>query len=131
MYIPGVGPIAKVAQCMLLNRSSKDSKKLIQDAIIERQKLGENDVNFDPLIIHCEGGTSNGKYLIKFKRGAFVSCLSVWPRVHKHHSYFQSSCTGVIDGLPHYLIGCALPFGCVTKIIMPVFRPNEFFWKNH
>jgi 1-acyl-sn-glycerol-3-phosphate acyltransferase len=31
MGIPGVGPIAKVAQCMLLNRSSKDSKRLIQE----------------------------------------------------------------------------------------------------
>jgi hypothetical protein len=29
------------------------------------------------------------------------------------------------------LIGAACPFNSVTKIEMPVFRPNDFFWKNH
>lgn len=93
--------------------------------------MSETNPDMDPLIIHVEGGTSNGKYLIKFKRGAFMSGLSIWPRVHKHHSYFQSPCTGVIDGLPHYLISAACPFNTVRKLIFPVFRPNDFFWKNH
>ena len=91
----------------------------------------EENPNFDPLIIHSEGGTSNGQYLIKFKKGAFVGCRSIWPKVHKFHSHFQSQCTGVVDGLAHYLFGCAIPYSTVTKYELPIFRPNEFFWKHH
>jgi hypothetical protein len=69
--------------------------------------------------------------LINFKRGAFVGGLSIWPKVHKWSSRFQSSTTGVIDGLPHYLIGGCCLWNSCTKIELPVFRPNEFFWKNH
>jgi len=60
-----------------------------------------------------------------------MALRSIWPKVHKFHSYFQSPCTGVIDGLPHYLIGASCPFSTITKIDLPVFRPNEFFWQNH
>mmetsp|Transcript_19140 Transcript_19140/g.32628 ORF Transcript_19140/g.32628 Transcript_19140/m.32628 type:complete len:111 (-) Transcript_19140:119-451(-) len=60
-----------------------------------------------------------------------MACKSIWPKVHIFHSYFQSPCTGVIDGLPHYLIGASCPFSTITKIDMPIFRPNDFFWRNH
>jgi hypothetical protein len=69
--------------------------------------------------------------MVNFKKGAFVSLLSIWPKVHKWNSYFQSGCSGVIDGLPHYIIGASTPFSTVTKIELPIFRPNEFFWENH
>ena len=93
--------------------------------------MAETSTQFDPLCIFCEGGTTNGSSIIQFKRGAFMSCRSIWPKIHKWHSYFQSPCTGVVDGLPQYLIGAACPFNTVTRVEMPVFRPNEFFWKNH
>mmetsp|Transcript_19777 Transcript_19777/g.30505 ORF Transcript_19777/g.30505 Transcript_19777/m.30505 type:complete len:84 (+) Transcript_19777:678-929(+) len=83
------------------------------------------------MIIHPEGGTTNGHYLIKFKRGAFVGCRSIMPKVHKYHSFFQSQCTGIIDNLPHYLMASAIPFSYVEKIELPVFRPNEYFFKHH
>jgi len=83
------------------------------------------------LLIHPEGGTTNGKYLIMFKRGAFVGLRSIMPKIHKYHSFCQSACTGVIDGLPHYLLGAAIPFSYVEEMDLPVFRPNEYFFKNH
>lgn len=122
--VPGVGPIARVAQCFFLDRTSKDDKKRIQDKIIERQKLIESDPNYEPIVIHAEGGTSNGTSIVKFKRGAFVGLMSCWPKIHKFNSYFQSPSTGVVDGLPHYIIGGCSPFSTVTKIEMPIFRPN-------
>lgn len=50
--------------------------------------LAEKDGDWDPVTIHAEGGTTNGEYICKFKRGAFMSCLSIFPKVHKYHSYF-------------------------------------------
>ena len=129
--VPGVGPIARVSQCFFLDRTSKDDKKKMQEQIMERQRLSDENADWEPLIIHVEGGTSNGTKLIKFKRGAFMALRSVWPKIHKFHSYFQSPCTGVIDGLPHYLIGASCPFSTITKLDLPIFRPNEYFWKNH
>lgn len=129
--VPGVGPIARVAQCFFLDRTSKDDKKRMQDQIIERQKLCESHPNFDPLVIHVEGGTSNGTSIIKFKRGAFVGLRSVWPKIHKFNSFFQSPSTGVVDGLPHYIIGGCSPFSTITKIEMPIFRPNQYLWDHH
>ena len=46
------------------------------------------DKNIPPLIIFPEGGTTNGKYIIKFKKGAFVSLLPIWPKVIKYKSIF-------------------------------------------
>ena len=86
--VPGVGPIARVSQCFFLDRTSRDDKKKMQEQIIERQRLSDEDPDWEPLIIHAEGGTSNGSKLIKFKRGAFMALRSIWPKVHKFHSYF-------------------------------------------
>ena len=103
----------------------------IQNEIIERQKQAEEDPSIDPLIIHAEGGTTNGTHVIEFKKGAFFGLRSIQPRVHKFKSYFQSPCTGVVDGLPHYLMGASCPFSTVTKLELPVFRPNEYFFEHH
>jgi len=89
------------------------------------------DENWDPVTIHAEGGTTNNKYIVKFKRGAFVGLKSIYPKVHIYHSHFMSASSGVVDGLAHYLIGTLTPWSTVTRISMPIFRPNEFFFKHH
>ena len=107
------------------------SKKFRADELLLRQKLCESDTRYDPLCIFPEGGTTNGEYLINFKRGAFVGGTSIWPKIHKWSSRFQSVTTGVVDGLPHYLIGGASLWNSCTKIELPVFRPNEYFYEHH
>ena len=46
----------------------------------ERQEATERGEQ-PPLIIYPEGGTTNGQYLIKFKKGAFDSLCSIMPVV--------------------------------------------------
>jgi lysophosphatidylcholine acyltransferase/lyso-PAF acetyltransferase len=41
--------------------------------IIERSKLIKDGKVFPPVMIFPEGTTTNGKYLISFKKGAFES----------------------------------------------------------
>ena len=86
---------------------------------------------YDPLIIFPEGGTTNGKYLINFKRGAFMWLGAVFPKIHKTHSWFQQSSSGVIDGLPHYLICASTPFCYLEIMHLPIFKPNDFFFQHH
>ena len=81
--IMGIGNILRASQCLILNRDSKESKKLIQEQITKRIKDGEETNIYDPLIIFPEGGTTNGKYLINFKRGAFMGLGAVFPKIHK------------------------------------------------
>jgi len=77
----------RICKCLFLDRKSAEDKKKIQESIIERQKLGASP-NYEPLIIFPEGGTTNGVYLTKFKRGAFMGLLPIWPKIHKYHSSF-------------------------------------------
>lgn len=83
------------------------------------------------MVIFVEGGTTNGKYLINFKKGAFVACRPVLPKVHQYHTPFQSASTGVLDGLPHYLITAATPFTTLTVTTLPIFKPNDYFFEHH
>jgi len=39
--------------------------------------------------------------------------------------------TGVLDGIPHYFLAACMPFSFAAKIEMPIFTPNEYFWKHH
>lgn len=36
-----------------------------------------------------------------------------------------------MEGLPFYLIGSAIPFSWLDIIHLPIFKPNEFFFKHH
>ena len=84
-----------------------------------------------PLIMNAEGGTTNGEYLIKFKKGAFVGLKSIMPVVHKYHSYFQSPTSGIIEGMPHHMLTACIPWSTCTRTELPVFRPNNFFFENY
>jgi len=125
---PMIGTMATVSGTMYIRR---DAKNQIQDTIIERQKLAEQDPNIDPLVIHAEGGTTNNTCVIKFKRGAFVGLRSIWPKAMKYNAPFWTPSSGVIDGLPHYVAGGANPYSTLTMTELPVFRPNEYFFANH
>ena len=36
-----------------------------------------------------------------------------------------------MEGLPHYLIGASNLYCTATHKELPVFRPNDYFWKTH
>mmetsp|Transcript_6823 Transcript_6823/g.11510 ORF Transcript_6823/g.11510 Transcript_6823/m.11510 type:complete len:95 (+) Transcript_6823:677-961(+) len=94
---------------------------MVQQQIIEKQReCEENPIN-DPLVIHAEGCTTNGKGLIQFKKGAFVGLRSIMPKVHKFHSFCQEPVSGVTDGLPQYLVMAACLFSTAEVLILPVF----------
>ena len=78
----GVGPLATLLGSVYIERvgeGSKDSKKTVFKAIQDRQHdymAGKIKTKF---CIFPEGSTTNGDYLISFKKGAFASLLPVQP----------------------------------------------------
>lgn len=83
--------------------------------------------------IYPEGCTTNGTCLIKFRRGAFASLRKVKP-------YFTKLWTatgirpvhgGQIDTWAYFTLLFGQGICHFTLYEMPVFEPNEYFWKTH
>lgn len=129
--VPFVGRIAKACNNLFLDRSSPESRKLVAQKIAEKQMICEKDPRFDPLIIFPEGGTTNGDYLIKFKKGAFLGEHSVLPFVFKYDSVYFSPNLAAFDMVASVYLSCYVPYSRITKIDLPIFKPNEYFFSHH
>ena len=83
------------------------------------------------LIIHAEGGTTNG-HMVKFMKGAFVGLTSIRPKAVRYNNFGSvSTGSGILDGLAHHILVQACLFTILEVYEMPIFRPNDFFWKHH
>ena len=86
---------------------------------------------YPPLIFNAEGGTSNGRQILKFKKGAFVNLNSVQPKVIKYSSYLIEIENSVIDLGAHAILISCCPYSTLKIIELPVFKPNDYFFENH
>jgi hypothetical protein len=123
--IPAISQIANLTSCLAIG----SDKKQVAEDIMERQRLaslGETE----ELCIHAEGGTTNG-HLIQFKKGAFAALLPIRPKAVRYIYPTISPSSGVLDGIVHHVLVCGCLWSRVEVDEMPVFRPNDFFWKNH
>ena len=80
-----------------------------------------------------EGATTNGNYLIQFKRGAFYSLRPVKPYFSKYWTLTNvKPVHGDSIGLVAYFNIVQLSLlSVVTYYEMPDFKPNEYFWQHH
>lgn len=83
------------------------------------------------MIIYPEGGTTNGKCLIEFKKGAFAGLNSVQPIGLKYHTLYTPMANGCMPYLNHILLCIFNPWATCEVIELPVFRPNDYFFENH
>lgn len=83
------------------------------------------------MVVYPEGGTTNGKFLVKFKKGAFVGLRSIKPILIKYESP-TADFEGCIIPLYSNMTLCASNLFCSIKVTeLPVFKPNEYFFKHH
>lgn len=78
--IPVIGPMGRSCGALYFDRAEKEEKKALMAKALERQVLAEKGI-WPPLLCCSEGGTSNGKQLIEFKKGAFAGLRAVTPTV--------------------------------------------------
>lgn len=69
---PVVGLFAKLIQCLFIERENVDQHAAVVRKLTERVENIRQGKNFSKLIIFPEGTTTNGNYVIPFKKGAFI-----------------------------------------------------------
>lgn len=91
----------------------------------------EQTGKYAPFAMFCEGATTNGTALLKFRRGAFIGEKRVTPIYFKYPVHGFSSAYEVIDFLPLSIM--TLCWACLkcNVNIMPDFEPNDYLFKKH
>lgn len=103
---PGIGKVAELIQCIFIDRVTSDRSTLTEAVkkITDRQLEAEQGL-FPPLIIYPEGATTNGKSILKFKRGAFAALRPVQPIVMQYWTAGSvSAAQDIIGTLNHILL---------------------------
>jgi len=84
------------------------------------------------LVIFAEGGTSNGRYLLQFKRGAFVGLHAVKPVIIRFSFGTMSPSYDVAPFFPLFIMTLSLCCDCKCEILdLPVFVPNDYLFTTH
>ena len=130
--IPFIGTVGRVGDPILIDRmGTKEDKEAALRAIEARQRENEQ-TNRPSLIIFPEGGTTNGEYLIQFKRGPFNGLHSVQPFCLNYwtpNGYNAQGCT--LHFLSQFYMVVLATFFTMHVKIYPVFKPNDYFFKHH
>jgi len=77
--IPIIGSFFIGTQCILIDRSSAESRKAGVQLISQRALHALNDNSYNQLLMFPEGTTTNGTSLIAFKPGAFLPGVPIQP----------------------------------------------------
>jgi lysophosphatidylcholine acyltransferase/lyso-PAF acetyltransferase len=111
--------------------ASTEKKDLIVEQIGERQQNVELLGRYPAMTIFAEGSTSNGHYLLSFKRGAFAALRAVKPVILKYSYGTFSPAYDVIPFWPMIIMQMSLfDFKCEV-LELPTFTPNEYLFTHH
>lgn len=129
---PIFGIIVQSLGCLFISRgATPDKKDKIVEQIGERQQLVEQLGKYPAITVFAEGSTSNGRYLLPFKRGAFAALRAVKPVILKYSYGTLSPAWDVIPFWPLIIMHLSLfDFKCEV-IELPTFTPNEYLYSQH
>ena len=85
----------------------------------------------NPIVLFPEGATTNNTELIQFKRGAFFALCSVRPVTFNYSSRFFQPSHDILNIFVHVILTTCQPYTSIVVHELPVFTPNEYFYKNH
>lgn len=71
--IPYIGMYAVARQCLFLDRGSEEDRSKVMGLIKNRTERIKTHDDVSPLLIFPEGTVTNGRTLMSFKKGAFVT----------------------------------------------------------
>ena len=130
--IPVISSIAKGINCLFVKRESEEDRKRIFDQLKKRQKDFYEGNILSPLLLFPEGTTTNGKYILKFKKGAFYSLLPIKPQIILLDDNLNYSVgIGVSSAVLNYFRSLCY-FGCKMNLCeLPVIKPTDYMWENY
>ena len=130
--VPFIGTIAKGINCLFVKRENEEDRARIFVELEKRQKDFYEGNILTPLCIFPEGTTTNGKYILKFKKGAFYSLLPIKPQIILLDDNLDYSVgIGVsVATLNYFRSLCYL--GCNINLCqLPVIKPTDYMWRNY
>ncbi|GLC33057.1 hypothetical protein PLESTB_000375200 [Pleodorina starrii] len=133
--LPLIGPISKAMQCLFVDRearlaalgahgdgSGQGMSQLVRDRMTRKYSEGSAEL---PMLLFPEGTTTNNRYLMPFKRGAFVAGVPVQPLVLKYDTSGHFSPTwDAMPGHLHILLVLTEPSFRVTCNVLPLYEPS-------
>ena len=127
-----VGTISKGINCLFVKRESKEDRERIFVELEKRQKDFYEGRILSPLCLFPEGTTTNGKYILKFKRGAFYSLLPIKPQIILlDNNLDYSVAIGVGSAVMNYFRSLCY-FGCKINLCeLPVIKPTEYMFEKY
>ena len=127
-----VGTISKGINCLFVKRESKEDRERIFVELEKRQKDFYEGRILSQLCLFPEGTTTNGKYILKFKRGAFYSLLPIKPQIILlDNNLNYSVAIGVGSAVMNYFRSLCY-FGCKINLCeLPVIKPTEYMFEKY
>lgn len=128
---PIFGPIAQGLQSIFVERNNPNSRKEVLEKIVERQKDYIEGKPVMPVMIFPEGTTSSGRYLFKFKKGAFYSLMPLKPNIifPNLNPNFHLGCGSTSVGI-NYGRTLTQLYVQTEMIELPIMTPNEYMFTN-
>jgi hypothetical protein len=95
-----------------------------------RSEKALNDKDIPQLLAFAEGTTTNGKTILRFKRGAFYPNLPILPVFLKYWGPFFSPHYDLLPINLHMLLITSQLITTLTVYELPVVYPTEYMYEN-
>ncbi|KRW98563.1 hypothetical protein PPERSA_00055 [Pseudocohnilembus persalinus] len=122
---PLFGRAAVALQCLFVERESEEARQDIIQQIQTRGKNIKNGKNFAPILIFPEGTTTNGRYLLDFKKGAFEPGLPVKIMCVKYLPRNFNPALDSVDTLDNYILLASQFYNRVQVIELDNYYPDH------
>ena len=126
-----VGTIAQGINCLFVKREKEEDRMRTFAQLEQRQKDFYEGRILTPLLLFPEGTTTNGKYILKFKRGAFYHLLPIKPQFVLLDDNLDYSIAIGVAGVGFNYFRSLCYFGCNIYLYeLPVIKPTDYMWEN-
>ena len=127
-----IGPISQGLNCLFVDRTNKENKKLIFDQLLERQTNFYEGNLLSPMVNFPEGTCSCCRNILRFKKGPFYALLPVKPMILKinQKSSFHLS-VGASNVVLHYVKNLCHFINTIDYTILPVIRPVDYIFEHN
>lgn len=130
--VPLISHVGRYNKTIYCDRQSEADRLKAVEAIANRQKGLMSGAEKTQLAIYPEGTMSNGTYLIKFKRGAFMTLLPLKVHIEKiDQSAENSLAVAAMDFPLHMVLACCYLWHSVTFLDLPVVKPTEYMYETY
>ena len=125
--LPLVGVISETMGCIYVERESRGAEgngaaALVRDRLLKRAR---DPASCQPLLLFPEGTTTNGKYLLPFKSGAFLTGAPVQPVLLRYRWRRFSPAWETISAARHFFLTFSQLYQSLELVYLPVYEPND------